>query len=143
VNFHLIDMIFQINIRCCACYALTFTSAPLIGKTMVVQVTNTGSDLGAGHFDIQIPGGGVGIFNGCQSQWNAPSTGWGAQYGGISSASQCSQLPSQLNSGCEFRFGSWFQNANNPNMNFVRVKCPTQLTAITGCVRSDDSTFSG
>lgn len=31
---------------CCACYELTFTSGPVNGKKMVVQVTNTGSDLG-------------------------------------------------------------------------------------------------
>lgn len=30
------------------------------------------------HFDLQIPGGGVGLFNGCQSQWNAPADGWGS-----------------------------------------------------------------
>lgn len=31
---------------CCACYELTFTSGPVSGKQMVVQVTNTGGDLG-------------------------------------------------------------------------------------------------
>lgn len=31
---------------CCACYELTFTSGPVNGKKMVVQVTNTGGDLG-------------------------------------------------------------------------------------------------
>lgn len=30
---------------CCACYELTFTSGLVGGKKMVVQVTNTGSDL--------------------------------------------------------------------------------------------------
>lgn len=30
---------------CCACYELTFTSGPVSGKKMVVQVTNTGDDL--------------------------------------------------------------------------------------------------
>lgn len=53
---------------CCSCYELTFTSGAVEGKKMVVQVTNTGGDLGSNHFDLQIPGGGVGIFNGCQSQ---------------------------------------------------------------------------
>ena len=32
---------------------------------MVVQVTNKGGDLSKAHFDIQIPGAGFGIFNGC------------------------------------------------------------------------------
>ena len=39
---------------------LTFTSGPVSGKKMVVQVTNTGGDLGDNHFDLQMPGGGVG-----------------------------------------------------------------------------------
>jgi hypothetical protein len=53
---------------CCACYELTFTSGPVLGKKMIVQATNTGGDLGNNHFDIAIPGGGVGIFNACTSQ---------------------------------------------------------------------------
>lgn len=67
------------------------------------KVTNTGGDLGQGHFDIQLPGGGVGIFNGCTAQWGAPSDGWGSRYGGVSSVSDCSSLPSQLQDGCKFR----------------------------------------
>jgi len=31
---------------CCACYELTFTSGAVVGKKLVVQVTNTGGDLG-------------------------------------------------------------------------------------------------
>ena len=44
---------------CGSCYALAF-SAPLAGKTMIVQVTNTGSDVSASpvQFDLSIPGGG-------------------------------------------------------------------------------------
>lgn len=53
---------------CCSCYELTFSSGEIEGKKMVVQVTNTGGDLSNNHFDLQIPGGGVGIFNGCQTQ---------------------------------------------------------------------------
>jgi hypothetical protein len=121
----------------CACYKLDFTTAPLVGKSMIVQATNTGSDLGGGHFDLTIPGGGVGIFNGCSSQYGAPSDGWGARYGGVSSQSQCSQLPADLQPGCNWRF-TWLQNADNPGMNFHRVKCPTAITAKTGCVRNDD-----
>ncbi|KAL0067978.1 hypothetical protein AAF712_004881 [Marasmius tenuissimus] len=45
---------------CCACYELTFTSGPVSGKKMIVQATNTGGDLGNNHFDILMPGGGVG-----------------------------------------------------------------------------------
>ncbi|MFP2933121.1 hypothetical protein ACLESO_49830 [Pyxidicoccus sp. 3LG] len=121
----------------CACYELKFTSGPVTGKTFVAQVVSVGGDLGANHFDLLIPGGGVGLFNGCQSQWNAPADGWGARYGGISTRSQCSQLPKQLQPGCMWRF-DWFQNADNPNMTFRRIKCPTALTDKSGCKRKDE-----
>jgi len=120
---------------CCACYELTFTSSTVVGQKMIVQVTNTGSDLSTSHFDIQIPGGGVGIFNGCQSQWGAPADGWGSRYGGVSSEADCSQLPAQLQAGCKWRFG-WFKNADNPTMTYKEVTCPTELTSISGCIRS-------
>ena len=50
---------------------LTFTSTSIAGKKMIVQATNTGSDVG-----------GVGQFKGCDTEWGAPSGGWGQQYGG-------------------------------------------------------------
>ena len=31
-------------------------------------MTNKGGDLGKNHFDVMIPGGGFGIFNGCAAQ---------------------------------------------------------------------------
>jgi len=127
---------------CCACFELVFTSSTLAGnKKMVVQVTNTGGDLSSNHFDIQIPGGGFGIYDGCDSQWPSNVGKWGAQYGGLSSASQCSGLPSALQAGCNWRFG-WFENANNPNIALTRTYCPNSIVAITGCRRSDDSSLS-
>jgi hypothetical protein len=39
---------------CCACYQLTFTSTSIAGKTMIVQATNTGGDLGANQFDLAV-----------------------------------------------------------------------------------------
>ena len=39
---------------CCACYELTFTSTAIAGKTMIVQATNTGGDLGANQFDLAV-----------------------------------------------------------------------------------------
>ena len=129
---------------CCACYEITFTSLPngpssasgIIGKKMVVQVTNTGADLSNNHFDIQIPGGGVGIFNGCQSQWGAPSDGWGQRYGGVSSRGDCAKLPAELQAGCQFRF-DWMKGADNPTMEFRRVQCPDAITKKSGCARTD------
>jgi hypothetical protein len=127
---------------CSACYQLSFTSGPVIGQRLIVQVTNTGSDLGAGHFDLEIPGGGVGIYNGCTSQWGAPSGGWGLQYGGVSSASGCSSLPAQLQPGCYWRFGSWFKGADNPTMTFTRVRCNPWFSHMTGSIRSDDANYA-
>jgi len=119
---------------CCACYELTFTSGPVSGKRMIVQVTNTGGDLGENHFDIQIPGGGVGLFNGCKSQWNAPDQGWGDRYGGVHNIQECDQLPSQIRDGCRWRF-TWFQGADNPNFTFRQVLCPAELTSKSNCIR--------
>jgi Glycosyl hydrolase family 45 len=143
---------------CCACYELTFTSGPVSGKKMIVQATNTGGDLAGNQFDIsvrtpfplqnpamifpnipiQIPGGGVGIFNGCTNMFGAPSSGWGAQYGGIESRSACDSFPAALKDGCYWRY-DWFKGANNPSVSFKQVACPAALTAKTGCARADDA----
>jgi len=120
---------------CCACFKLNFVSSPIQGKTMIVQVTNTGADLSGdknSYFDLAIPGGGVGIFNGCSSQFNAPWDGWGQRYGGVNSRNECNALPAQIRNGCYFRF-DWMKGASNPTMTYTRVKCPSELTKITGC----------
>lgn len=135
-------------------FRLTFTSGAVAGKKMVVQATNTGGDLGNNHFDLQMPGGGVGLFNGCTAEFGAPSTGWGAQYGGISSRSQCDSFPAKLKAGCYWRVRQqrdkpigdemkadttqqfdWFKNADNPDATFKAVTCPSALTDKTGCKR--------
>ena len=84
-----------------------------------------------------MPGGGFGIFNGCTAEWGTPSTGWGAQYGGVSTRSQCDAFPVALRAGCYWRF-DWFQNADNPGVTFTQVECPAALTAKSGCVRAND-----
>jgi len=86
----------------------------------------------------QIPGGGVGIFNGCTNEWGAPSAGWGAQYGGISDQSSCDSFPEALKAGCNWRY-DWFMGADNPSVSFTQVACPAALTANTGCARADDA----
>ncbi|RDI77017.1 hypothetical protein Vi05172_g13001 [Venturia inaequalis] len=123
---------------CSACYALKFTSGAAVGKTLIVQATNTGGDLGSNQFDLAIPGGGVGIFNGCTQEWGAPSSGWGAQYGGISSGTECSAFPDKLKPGCDWRF-DWFAGADNPTVDFEQVACPAEILAKTGSKRTDDS----
>ncbi|PHH59629.1 hypothetical protein CDD81_2814 [Ophiocordyceps australis] len=119
---------------CCACYELTFTSTLIAGKRMIVQVTNTGGDLGNNHFDLSFPGGGVGIFaQGCQSQFNGA---WmGDQYGGYRNRNDCYNLPEGMfRDGCFFRF-DWFQNAQNPTVNFREVSCPQAMIDRTHCGR--------
>jgi hypothetical protein len=124
--------------QCCTCQRLKFTSGPVAGKQMIVQTTNTGGDLTSNHFDIQMPGGGFGIFDGCTPQFGLSPSVWGERYGGLSSASQCSGLPANLQKGCKWRF-EWFMNADNPAVVFERVQCPKELTDITGCVPNDDA----
>jgi hypothetical protein len=104
---------------------------------MIVQVTNTGYDLNQNQFDISIPGGGWGLYNGCPAQYSG-NYNYGQQYGGVSSASACSGLPSILQAGCNWRF-SWFDN--NPTMTFYRVKCPAAITAKSNCIRNDDNSY--
>lgn len=123
---------------CCGCYKMTFTSGPVKGKVMVVQSVNTGGDLGANHFDLQMPGGGVGIFDGCASQFGQSLPG--ERYGGISRREQCDGFPELLKDGCQWRF-DWFQNADNPTHTFEQVQCPKELVDISGCRRADDSRF--
>jgi len=124
---------------CCQCYELTFTSGPAQGQVLVVQATNTGGDLGSNQFDLLIPGGGVGAFNGCTSQYG--SWNGGQQYGGVSSEDQCANLPSIVQTGCKFRF-EWFKGADNPSVNWKAVGCPKAITDISGCVRNGDAGYT-
>ncbi|KAI5367782.1 Putative Cellulose-binding domain, fungal, glycoside hydrolase, family 45 [Septoria linicola] len=125
---------------CCACYKLSFTSQ-INGKVMVVQATNIGYDVQSTQFDLALPGGGVGAFpQGCQKQYKAGPSGWGRQYGGVSSRSECAQLPERLQPGCQFRF-DWLKGADNPTVSWERVSCPAELVAKTSCRRNDDSKY--
>jgi len=110
-----------------------FTSDPVIGKEMIVQVINTAYSSN-NIFVLQIPGGGWATSsNGCSSQFNG-SYSWGNQYNGISNRSACANLPNSLQAGCYWRF-DWLMNANDPTVSFTQVECPSVLTSITGCVR--------
>ncbi len=60
-------------------------SQSLKGKSMIVQVINTGG-IEAGQFDLLVPGGGVGEFNACSTQWGGAELG--EQYGGFFLACQ-------------------------------------------------------
>lgn len=124
---------------CCDCFELVFQSGPSKGKSMFVQKTNTGGDLGHAQFDIQVGGGGEGIFRGCSGSdkltgkgqfASTPKNAWGAQYGGVGSKAGCSALPAALQKSCQFRFDNL---GDNPSVKYRQIACPPQLSAITGC----------
>merc|ERR1712066_10297 len=99
--------------NCGQCYELRFVdkrhpngnwggSHPdLVGKTMIIQVTNIGYDVNGEHsFDLQIPGTGQGAFSqGCTAQFPGYAVGdfdCDTLYGGCSTRSGCSRLPTAL-----------------------------------------------
>ena len=51
----------------------------------------------------------------------------------MASAADCANLPKELQKGCEWRFGDFFQGAYSPDMEYEAVRCPKALTTITGC----------
>ncbi|ERL84421.1 endoglucanase [Dendroctonus ponderosae] len=119
--------------KCCHCLLLKL-QGQLAGKSMLVQITNTGSPLGQNHFDVAMPGGGAGLYaTGCTNEWDSPVGGWGDPISGISSVEECSELPASLQSGCQWRFG-WFEGVDNPDVEFLEIECPSELTSISGCV---------
>ena len=154
---------------CGRCFELTFTgssynagndpgSAALSGKRMIVQATNIGFDVGGGQFDLLVPGGGVGAFNACSSQWGISNSELGAQYGGFLQAcknelgynaslqqyktcvsNRCDSVfgsrgLTELQQGCQW-FAEWFEAADNPALRYREVQCPAELTGGSGMDR--------
>jgi len=145
---------------CGKCFALTFTGQgkyetktnheKLKGKTLVVMASNIGYDVQGGQFDVMIPGGGFGAFNGCsQMGWNIPQNS--TTYGGLlsdcenesgydgdvySKRKEC--LTKKCNSafandteakeGCLF-LATWMEAAGNPLHTYKEVPCPEALKA--------------
>lgn len=134
---------------CGACYKLEFTgqghhnagdpgSQAIAGKVMIVKVTNRGAELGDGHFDLLIPGGGLGMFNGCTQALGIQEGELGARNGGFmtscngdlncvrnSCMSTFSNHP-ELQAGCLWS-ADWFQGADNPRFRFEKTECPAEL----------------
>ncbi len=140
--------------KCGKCFDLAFTGkgkyasdnnlAKLKGKHLIVIASNIGYDVSEGQFDVMIPGGGTGIFNGCASKM-----GWGSQgeqYGGLLSECEkesnytASKYKSCLTSKCEKSFANdpkakegclflanWMNAAGNPLHNYKEVECPKEL----------------
>lgn len=136
---------------CGKCYMLTFkgtgavaTNTPtddahrsIKGKKLIVMSTNIGYDVSHNQFDLMIPGGGPGAFNGCGQMGISCA---GAQYGGFLTTcnykkdcliNMCNQeygnKPS-LKEGCLF-LANWMNAANNPEVDYVEVECPSELTS--------------
>ena len=137
---------------CGRCFLLTFTGTgkyetkanheALKGKKLLVMASNIGYDVAGGQFDVMIPGGGVGIYNGCANVWSTA----GQQYGGLLSDCESSVgysgdlLTKRKNcliekcndefedhadglAGCLF-LANYMEAAGNPNHNYVEVECP-------------------
>jgi len=123
----------------------------LAGKTMIIQVTNIGYDVNGMHsFDLQIPGAGQGAFTtGCAKQYPGFKSGdfdCDNNYGGCHTDAGCDRLPADLRDGCKWRY-DWYRwlieggQTNNPFVSFRRVRCPSQLTDISGSTPLDDDQF--
>ena len=131
---------------CRKCYKLTFDGqgkygsngnhAAIKGKTLIVMSSNIGYDVAGGQFDIMIPGGGVGIFNGCAGLFSGDM---GAQYGGLLTAcngdrgclqNKCKSTftQSQAQEGCLF-LANWMHAADNPSLDYEETSCPGDLTS--------------
>lgn len=113
---------------------------------MIVMVSNTGGDLGTQHFDLLVPGGGLGLFNGCTASLGIEAGELGAQYGGflpgckdggsLESRKECvrrkcqevfgSRGLSDLEAGCMW-YADWFETADNPDFVYQEVECPADL----------------
>jgi hypothetical protein len=143
------------GVNCGGCFHVQFTgssqrggngpgSAALAGKHMIVMATNIGG-IEQGQFDLLIPGGGVGDFNGCSGQWGVDISELGARFGGFLSEcrnenhdttkscmrQRCESVfqsngLSELYDGCMW-FVDWFQAADNPDFMYEPIDCPQEL----------------
>ena len=77
-----------------ACYRLSVEG---VDRDLIVQSVNTGYDVSGNQFDLQMVGGGPGIFDTCvgsaASMFDGAASQWGCQYGGVDNRSACSLLP--------------------------------------------------
>ena len=140
------------NDNCGKCFEFTFTgeghwkttpqTQALKGKKLIVMTTNIGYDVEEGQFDVLTPGGGVGLFNGCDHLFGKANMG--VQYGGL--LTECldqkhAEDPVQcLKEGCQKAFSNvplalegcmwhaeFLEGADNPSMTFVEIECPDVL----------------
>ena len=119
------------------------------GTKLIVMATNIGYDVSGGQFDIMIPGGGVGYYNGCSS---ILGTNLGQQYGGLLSdcensvgyslsdddmytqrkeclVNKCNSVFSSkatAKAGCLF-LANFMEAAGNPVVTYQQIQCPDVL----------------
>ena len=144
---------------CGRCFLLEFTGTGkyetkknhrlLANKKLIVMASNIGYDVAGGQFDVMIPGGGVGIFNGCS---DILGNNLGAQYGGLLSdcenqvgyslndddmytqrkeclINKCNTLFSGkalAKQGCLF-LANFLEAAGNPLHTYREIECPQVL----------------
>ncbi len=87
-------------------------------------------------------GGGVGIWTGGVRGQFGEGYAWGQQYGGVSSREQCYGLPDKIQKGCQFRW-DFMNGADNPYASYRQIRCPKEISDISGCRRSDDPIGGG
>ena len=145
--------------NCGKCYLLEFTGEGkyetqknhklLLNKKLIIMSTNIGYDVAGGQFDIMIPGGGVGQFNGCSE---ILGNNLGKRYGGLLSnceeevgwsgsedyiytkrkeclQKKCNETFSsntQAKEGCLF-LANFLEAAGNPIHNYKEIECPKVL----------------
>lgn len=143
---------------CGRCFELTFTGKghwetkanhqALKDKKLIIMVSNVGWDVQAGQFDIMIPGGGLGNFDGTAGY------GWGnlgARSGGLLTdcensvgwegdlltkrkeclVQKCNSTfanDSEAKQGCLF-LANYMQAAGNPEHNYKEIECPSVLSS--------------
>jgi len=131
-------------------------SEAICGASIIVQVINTGG-LNPNQFDLLIPGGGVGANDSCTTEWDVSASQLGVTFGGLMleceqqdnydyseyeacTISACQSLfgtsggnasSATMEAGCEFII-NWMKGANNPNMMYTPVTCPSALTSVSG-----------
>ncbi|SPO04380.1 uncharacterized protein DNG_07065 [Cephalotrichum gorgonifer] len=121
------------NPNCCRCYELEWLDR---NKKMIVQTVYPGGaagDVRANDLIILTPGGGLGpVGRACSAQYGS-GYNWGNNFGGISSAEGCSQLPERLQGGCYWRYNWAGGDVNGWEIVYRPIECPSRLTDISGC----------
>lgn len=128
---------------CCDCYELSVDG---FSKSAVVQVTSHGQVNGL--FDLLVPGGGAGQFDGCGKVFPKHSTAAQDRFGGFHGGADCATVFQdfpQDAAACKWLFAGGFFPYPVPGSDVAgdahatstkRVECPAALNARSGCAAS-------